>query len=314
MRSRPTLSILLPVLAALLLGRSDAAACSCLARPVEGKLAESAVVFQGTVVASRPLRSQGGVDLVVRYTFEVARVWKGGRIGTIDISAGTSSAACGITFDIGREYVVYATGDTAEGFSTNLCAGNFQADQEYATTEITELDRLAGNSSVAGERPVSAGIDVGYLLVRNDEIQIGNNIGIWVSYDFTPTAFMRAFLDYGRVDTAISSPESSAIARSFYHGSLEAGMRLFRRERSSGYLVLGALVGSGTSKGVSSSGDPVMSLLSAAPVVGLGVDAMFDDHIIVMAEYDAAFNLGGDLPEQAFRSVYVFRAGAGWRF
>ncbi len=51
------------------------------------------------------------------------------------------TVACGMSFDVGSEYLIYAFEDGGL-LATGLCAGNVTTSSEYALQEIAELDRL----------------------------------------------------------------------------------------------------------------------------------------------------------------------------
>jgi hypothetical protein len=87
-------------------------ACSCIppAPPLDS-LAEAAAVFQGEVVEVGALEAEGGVvntaDMV-QVTFKVNQVWKGDIAETTTLTTAGSSASCGVEFQSGQTYVVYA--------------------------------------------------------------------------------------------------------------------------------------------------------------------------------------------------------------
>jgi hypothetical protein len=93
----------------------SAFACSCVQpHPPLVELANHDAVFAGRVV-----------DVVVSGQQAVARLevlacWKGGVAGTVVVTTPASSAACGVGFEPGSEYLVYAT-DSA-GLRASLCS------------------------------------------------------------------------------------------------------------------------------------------------------------------------------------------------
>lgn len=98
-------------------------ACSCRppGTPAE-ELGQSDAVFRGTVVSVKaptgPVASSADSTTV---TFSVSTVWKGQITQTRTITTPGSSASCGVSFEQGKEYVVY--GRANEGaLTTNLCS------------------------------------------------------------------------------------------------------------------------------------------------------------------------------------------------
>ncbi|HVR75675.1 MAG TPA: hypothetical protein VMT52_15175 [Planctomycetota bacterium] len=91
--------------------------CSCQ-RPLPPlqALAEAASVFSGRVIAFGPVE-----PFNKRATFGVSAIWKGPIAETIDVFTSSDSAGCGIDFQVGAEYLVYAWEDET-GFFTHLCS------------------------------------------------------------------------------------------------------------------------------------------------------------------------------------------------
>ena len=80
-------------------------ACKCgAAGTPEEKLAESALVFRGTVTSIESHRQEGWLTV----SFEVATVWKGPDSETFTLYTPEDSAACGYPFEEAVEYVVYS--------------------------------------------------------------------------------------------------------------------------------------------------------------------------------------------------------------
>src|SRR5213594_4137468 len=83
-------------------------ACTCAVVPVGSRFASAAAVFRGTVLA---VHEESGL---LRATFHVTSVYKGAIGARTDVSAATTSDACGIQFAAGGRYLVFAarSGDT----------------------------------------------------------------------------------------------------------------------------------------------------------------------------------------------------------
>lgn len=92
-----------------------AQACSCIipGTPQE-ELEASSAVFAGKVL------SKTGAGYGYRVTFEVSEAWKGVEYSEVDVETGFGGGDCGVNFEIGKSYLVYA--DASEGvLSANSC-------------------------------------------------------------------------------------------------------------------------------------------------------------------------------------------------
>lgn len=93
-------------------------ACSCFPpKPPLEALAESDAVFLGTVLTVE-LAPEGRSHAV---TFAIHDVWKGDP-NVAEVRTPDNSAACGIEFQVGRQYIVYANYYGAPDLSTHLCS------------------------------------------------------------------------------------------------------------------------------------------------------------------------------------------------
>jgi hypothetical protein len=105
----------------------------------------SAAVFTGKVISAneppRPSFLQKYIPFLrqpapKRTTFEVSQVWKGPRNYRLVINQWSSK--CGRSFEIGKEYLVYANG-SASGLSAELC------------TRVLDLEDAKEDLSLIGE-------------------------------------------------------------------------------------------------------------------------------------------------------------------
>ena len=113
--------------------------CSC-PQPVEHatkELGRHQSVFAGTVA-----KIEGEAE-APRVTFDVARVYKGPRRKTLTL-ASSGASACGVGFEAGREYLVFADG-AVEALATDRCAGTRTLAQ--AGLSVRQLDLHAGYGS-----------------------------------------------------------------------------------------------------------------------------------------------------------------------
>lgn len=94
----------------------DACACSCA--PLESPKAEfnrSQAVFSGTVIRSRETGEKVQVKL------RIAEIWKGDVTEIQSITTWNNSAACGLSFERGKKYLIYASKIDDRPLVTSLC-------------------------------------------------------------------------------------------------------------------------------------------------------------------------------------------------
>ena len=133
MSSRPLAalaSFVLAVLGFVFLIPDCAFACSCAIlgnqkEIVESGLSSSDAVFSGEVVdfEKSPLPTTMITVMSPRpatATLRVSEVWKGPERETLEVSTSSQETACGVPFEEGREYLVYAYGE--QGLETDLCS------------------------------------------------------------------------------------------------------------------------------------------------------------------------------------------------
>lgn len=109
----------------------DASACSCISPPPpEVALDKADAVFSGEVVEitenERIIRGYGN-----NIHFKVDKVWKGTDASEIVVTTGYGGGDCGISFEKGQQYLVYATLSdmyVKNALSTTIC---------HRTTEIS---------------------------------------------------------------------------------------------------------------------------------------------------------------------------------
>lgn len=125
-------------------------ACSCLPPGTPAEERDKAdAVFLGTVVAVNPSSgaTMEGSDPVT-VTFQTTTVWKGPVTQQVAVTTPGSSASCGVTFEPGTAYVVYASLNDG-ALSTTLCSRTTAV--EHAADDIAMLG--AGQPSVANPQP-----------------------------------------------------------------------------------------------------------------------------------------------------------------
>ena len=116
-------SVVFTVLGGVLLTPHECAyACTCAMPPGAKKtLAGSEAVFSGEVSAiekkeAATSRHPGSANVILR----VSEVWKGPERGTLEVSMPSQESACRYPFEVGQEYLVYASGGRDLGVS--LCS------------------------------------------------------------------------------------------------------------------------------------------------------------------------------------------------
>ncbi|MGB7443729.1 MAG: hypothetical protein WA919_21915 [Coleofasciculaceae cyanobacterium] len=118
---------LLLVPSLLFVNTKRAEACSCIQPPPPlTALEQATAVFAGKVTS---INQTEPFNLEV--TFQVSQAWKGEASSTLVVATPLNSAMCGVYFEIGEEYLVYAYGEENQ-LSTNLCSRTQLASQAEA--------------------------------------------------------------------------------------------------------------------------------------------------------------------------------------
>ena len=101
-------------------------ACSCAAYNVNEAYENYQVVFIGKVTDLRSQISNNKYlypNRVIKVKFEVTKTYKGISGDNIEIVTNKDSATCGVSFEEGAEYVVFADFNQYENaYSVNLCS------------------------------------------------------------------------------------------------------------------------------------------------------------------------------------------------
>ena len=110
-----TLAICALAASAVLITSSTSFACKCAPPPGPTEaLAQASAVFEAQVAQLHP------VELDLEVTFKVVRAWKGVDGETVRVRTRRDTAACGIPFETGKSYLVYAAQTTAQASSIAL--------------------------------------------------------------------------------------------------------------------------------------------------------------------------------------------------
>lgn len=107
----------------LLFGAKETFACSCVPRDqaTNNDFQKATAVFTGRVLSVQ--RKENAENVTVKLTIQ--KYWKGKVSNEIKIVTASNSAACGFNFEVGKDYLVYAT-ETNGKLSTNNCSRTAQ--------------------------------------------------------------------------------------------------------------------------------------------------------------------------------------------
>jgi len=166
----------LPVLAISLLlgwfGRPTAAlACSCVSWTPDEQFANATAVFVGTVNNISGDGWNGQKRLV---DFAVTEVRKGILDKTVIVATGAGGGDCGVDFEEGKVYTVYAYDDGGQ-LGTGICSGTALVND--ASNDVDES--LMNNISEGSIEEVEEGSN---LLVRTVSVVIPFGLGAAVAY------------------------------------------------------------------------------------------------------------------------------------
>lgn len=118
--------------AAALLPR-PARACTCSPETPEAQLAAATAVFEGRVVS---IEREGAPEVGparLRVTFEVVQTWKAANVERLIVTTASDEAACGVAFEQGRSYLVYAIAGSGGALAAGLCGGTTLRESADAT-------------------------------------------------------------------------------------------------------------------------------------------------------------------------------------
>jgi len=158
------LALCVLAIAALLLAPSPSFACKCAPPPAPAEaLQQATAVFEGQVSQIDP------VGDAIEVTLRVVRGWKGIEAETARVRTRRDTAACGIPFESGKSYVVYATQSAAEGSAISLEALRCgrtrlaeEAEEDFNTLGLGVVPvaaRVPGENPTAETPPASAPAD-----------------------------------------------------------------------------------------------------------------------------------------------------------
>ena len=92
----------------LMSGFTNGFACKCSYQNLNNEIDSADLIFQGIPINRKQ------VDSKMIYQFSIDKIWKGYKSDTIEIKTGLSGQDCGMIFEIGKTYVVFAkNGETS---------------------------------------------------------------------------------------------------------------------------------------------------------------------------------------------------------
>jgi hypothetical protein len=105
------------ILTILLAGFTKGYSCKCHQMNLKNEIDSADLIFQGIPLDKKQ------IDSKMIYKFSVGKVWKGEKSDTIEIKTGLGVPDCGMIFELGKAYVVYA-----KHFETTYCRRNKMID------------------------------------------------------------------------------------------------------------------------------------------------------------------------------------------
>lgn len=150
------LTLLLIASGMVVLAPATALACSCVSVTDEEALERSDVVFAGYVIKGEyPEEARTANDTLreIRWTFLPDALVKGVDAGPVEVMSESQGSACGVSFSIGRRYLVFAVEDGGT-LTTNSCdrtRGYFKEIRLVGAREVPGMYGPATERGVPGD-------------------------------------------------------------------------------------------------------------------------------------------------------------------
>ncbi len=135
----------LGIFAFLIFTNIDAYACSCFPRgdePLKQQVNkaknDSQTVFSGKVL--EVIRKPGNFQVIVK--LRVENLWKGNVSRQITVLTGADSALCGYNFEVGKSYLIYASGADVNNLQTNICTRTANLSEAKADIKILGKSKI----------------------------------------------------------------------------------------------------------------------------------------------------------------------------
>jgi hypothetical protein len=125
------------IVAFLIFSHINVVACSCptvvrLEQELKWKLKQLQAVFSGKVIEISKIPQTRDVSVKIK----VKEIWKGLLSKEVNIATPDSSAMCGVPFEIGKSYLIFASRSAEENLSTGLCLKNKELEGAAEELEI----------------------------------------------------------------------------------------------------------------------------------------------------------------------------------
>jgi hypothetical protein len=176
MRIHPRLAAAVALLSVCI---SRGHACSCIQPPpLDHRFFNSGHVFSATLISvSAPYNVSGMLEHTA--TAVVTEKFKGEIADTVAVTSGTSSAACGIEFEPGQQWVLFPSMLDDGTFQTSLCDHNILLDGADRDS-IPELLRTLRKGIPSQARTVAVAGSAHAVQVRDDRAFVSSDSGLTV--------------------------------------------------------------------------------------------------------------------------------------
>lgn len=174
---------------------SSTNACKCGAHTFSEEVSTSTQIFTGTVLKKT-------VAEKAYYLFSVSKVFKGDEADTITIRTGFGGPDCGMVFEVGKTYVVYAYNKTTSWCRRNAPAVN-NADIGmlkflFDTVFCSEIGKTTNPELTDNEAEY---FNIEFLKTRNGFDFKGKNVAFISNRSFIDKR--QYFMDWGGKETAV---------------------------------------------------------------------------------------------------------------
>lgn len=132
-----TIFSLLGIFALLIFSQYSVFACSCptiggIDQELKWKLKELQAVFSGKVIEITKVPQSRDISVKI----EVKEIWKGRISLEVNITTPDHPGACGVLFEIGKSYLVFASRSDEGNLTTGLCLNNRELEKAAEELEI----------------------------------------------------------------------------------------------------------------------------------------------------------------------------------
>jgi hypothetical protein len=170
---RRSLVVLLVLANTLVFGADYAFACQCAPPGLAAEESERAdAVFAGQVIdVLDPLAGAKvvGTSSPLIYTFEVSRVWKGPKLSILRVESARSGVSCGRGFQIGEEYLVYAS-DSQDLLRDSMCSRTALLSQAKGDLEFLNTIPSEAGSNL----PLADGVSRSSWQIRLEMLKVAD--------------------------------------------------------------------------------------------------------------------------------------------